>query len=56
MSPRWRGQHRARVASLGDEMAEMTPGQVQDLVSQIVERVETKDQRVVRVVRVVRVP
>jgi hypothetical protein len=39
--------HRGRVASLGDEMVEATPELVPEVLSQIVERVETRDQRVV---------
>ncbi|MGZ6372219.1 MAG: zinc ribbon domain-containing protein, partial [Candidatus Limnocylindria bacterium] len=42
--------HRARVASLGDEMAEMTWEQVAEVFSLMVERVDTRDQRAVGVV------
>ena len=43
-------EHRARVASLGDEMASMTREQLQEIFALMIERVETKDQKVTRVV------
>ena len=39
-----------RITSLGDEMPEMSPGDVQTVVALLVDRVGTRDQPVVRVV------
>ena len=41
--------NRARVASLGDEMSEMTREQIAEVFSDMVERVDTRDQRVIGV-------
>jgi hypothetical protein len=43
-------EHRARMASLGDERAAMTREQQEEVFAQAIEWVETKDQGVTRVV------
>ena len=43
-------RHRAVVQSLGNELAEMAPDDVQEIVALLVERVETQEQRVIRVI------
>ncbi len=43
-------QRRAVVQSLGDEIAQMTPEGIQQVVALLVERVETSDRHVTRVI------